>query len=188
MAKIVGIIGEDKSDTDVLAIIIRKASPSRRYTFKTYHGAGKGKIIGKCNQWAKDLFHRGCTALVVIRDLDCESLDEVTLRLRKALEPSPIANYCIVVPVKMIEAWILSDTEAIMSALNLRDVPSSIPAPELISDPKSRLAELIYRWSEKRKRYLLTRDNARIAQCLNLEKLRNCASFGPLNSFITKSL
>ena len=87
MAKVVGLIGEDESDTDVLGTIIRKASPTRRFKFKTFHGHGKGKIIGKCNQWAKNLRDRECTALVLAQDLDEESYAKVVNELKNALEP-----------------------------------------------------------------------------------------------------
>jgi hypothetical protein len=188
MAKVVGLIGENKSDTDVLGAIIRKASPSRRFKFKTFHGHGKGKIVGKCNQWAKNLRDRECTALILAQDLDDDSLTEVKNKLKDALEPSPIANYCVVIPVRMIEAWILSDTEAIKNALNLPSVPNDIPSPELLPDPKSRLAEVIYISSQRRRRYMLTKDNGSIAAHLRLECLRSCPSFRPLEDFIINRL
>ncbi len=188
MAKVVGLIGEDESDTDVLGTIIRRASPARRFKFKTFHGHGKGKIIGKCNQWAQNLRDRECTALILAQDLDDESHFKVFNELKNALEPSTIANYCIVIPVRMIEAWILSDAEAIKTALNLPSTPNDIPNPESLMDPKSKLRDLIYTLSKKRRRYMLTKDNGRIAAHLRIECLRKCPSFMPLHDFITSRL
>jgi hypothetical protein len=84
----------------------------------------------------------------------------------------------------MIEAWLLSDVDAIQKVFNLPSVPNPIPNPESIFDPKSKLGELVYISSGKKKRYANTLHNGLIAAEASLDRLRTCASFHPLEQFV----
>jgi len=184
MSKVIGLIAEDMSDIDVLRTLIRKVSG--KTVLKTQHfvGHGCGKIIGKCNQWAHDLKRRGCTSLIVVQDLDNKTLVQLVNDLKNALQPCPISRNIAVIPVQMIEAWLLSDAKAISKALNLLDTVNEIPNPEALLNPKSRLGEIIRIRSRGEKRYANTIHNAKIANEIRVDRLRRCRSFKPFESFI----
>lgn len=188
MPSLVGLIGEHRSDTDVLSVFIDKLAPSKRFRFQKVSSNGGGKIRGKCRQWAQLLSDRGCAALVVAQDLDNNDLSALTAQLTAALHPSPIANYCIVIPVRMIEAWLLTDSEAIKKALNLARAPGMVPNPESLRDPKTKLGEIIYERSRKTRRYLSTVHNRLIAEQIEVTKLSRCNSFDRLRLFVTQNL
>ncbi|MEX5280727.1 DUF4276 family protein [Nitrospira tepida] len=184
MSRSLGLIAEDHSDVKVIRALIPRITGGRHCKVKPFVGHGCGKIRGKCRQWAINLRSRGCTSLVVVHDLDNKSATDLENELREALNPSPISRHAIVVPVQMIESWLLSDAIAIQKVFNLPSPPNSIPNPEALFDPKSKLEELVYISSGKRKRYINTIHNELIAAEANLERLRKCASFLPLEEFI----
>jgi hypothetical protein len=184
MSKVIGLIAEDVSDIDVLRALIRKVTG--KTALKTHHfvGHGCGKILGKCNQWAYNLKRRGCTFLIVVQDLDNKTLVGLATDLESALQPCPISKNIVVIPVQMIEAWLLSDAQAIRKALNLPDTVNQIPNPEALLDPKSRLGEIIRIRSRGEKRYVNTIHNAKIANEIRVHRLRRCRSFKPFESFV----
>jgi hypothetical protein len=120
----------------------------------------------------------------VIHDLDCNQLLQLQGDIRGALHPSPIADHIIVIPVREIEAWLLADHNAVGKALNLSKSIGKIPNPEAILRPKERLRDLVYFKSDKRKHYVNTIDNKKIASHTNLRNLRRCKSFVPLEAFL----
>ncbi len=193
MSSSVGVIAEDTSDVDVIKVLIDRLI--RRDRFKVVHfvGHGCGKIMGKCRQWARHLARRGCTRLIVIRDLDRNKVQTLRQELTASLEPSPqerspIRPFVIIIPVRAIEAWLLSDVAAIRRAMRLRSAPKEISNPELEPNPKKRLGEIVYCHSGKTKRYLNTVHNTVIAPHLDLPKLRRCRSFLPFEQFVSDYL
>lgn len=184
MSRSIGVIAEDHSDIEVIRELVPRITGGRRYKLKTFVGHGCGKIKGKCKQWAADLRTRGCSALIILHDLDNKTSVVLENELRQALNPSPISKHAIVIPMQMIEAWLLSDMEAIKKVFNLPTVPNSIPNPESIFDPKAKLEQLVYLSSGKKKRYTNTIHNGVIAAEVCLDRLRTCTSFSPLEQFI----
>ena len=183
----VGIIAEDKSDVDVIDVIIGK-STTARYSTKSFVGNGCGRIRNKCREWAQNLCERGCRLLILVHDLDTNSERELRRALEQALGHSPTQQSIIVIPVREIEAWLLSDHNAIRAALNLRRAVKKIPNPESIARPKEYLRDLVYRISEKKTTYLNTIHNAKIARASEVSNFRRCESFQPLEDFILKYL
>ncbi len=55
---IIGIIAEDKCDVDVIAELVSKIVPGKRFSTKHFLGHGCGKIKGKCFIWAQVLKNR----------------------------------------------------------------------------------------------------------------------------------
>ena len=66
----VGILAEEDSDVAVVRLLLQKIVPSRSFGVRYFVGHGCGKLRYKCNVWAAQLADRGCSALLVIHDLD----------------------------------------------------------------------------------------------------------------------
>jgi hypothetical protein len=180
----IGVIAEDQSDVEVIEELIRKIVPNEGTVVRSMTAGGCGKLVGKCRQWASHLKSRECDVLVLLRDLDDKSKATLSKELEKALSPCPIPRYLIVIAVREIEAWLISDPQAIRTVFNLKaDVPS-VGNPESLEDPKKQLADLVYSRSAKTKRYLNTQHNKRLAAALRLECVRKCKSYLPFEKFI----
>lgn len=184
MSMIVGLIAEDISDIEVVDEIIKKIQPQIKYSIKYFIGHGCGKIRGKCFQWAGFLKAKGCSTLIVVHDLDQNELKGLNTKLSQALANCSISKNVIVIPIREIEAWLISDSLAIQTAMKLREKIPVIPNPEELIDPKKKLGEIIYLRSGKTKRYINSAHNRKIAAELDLDNVRRCASFLPLEKFI----
>jgi hypothetical protein len=188
LSRHIGIIAEDKSDVEVVKILMGKIRPGRRFSVRSSVGHGCGRIKSKCREWARNLNLRGCYWLILVHDLDEADLRGLTQELSTALQPCPIERYVVIIPIREIEAWLLSDPQAIRDGLNLRSTPSHIANPEAIFDPKRKLGEIIGSRSQGGKVYINTIHNAKIAQHLALDKLHACKSFLPLEVFCTERM
>jgi hypothetical protein len=186
MTVIVGIIAEDKSDVDVIDVIISKCTKVK-YSTKSFVGNGCGRLRNKCRQWADNLRERGCSLLVFAHDLDANSHAQLRAILQAALGESPLRPFIIVIPVREIEAWLLADQKAICSAMNIRGTIKRIKNPEALLRPKESLRDIIYRASKKKITYLNTIHNEKIARQCELPNLRRCESFKPLQKFIEQN-
>lgn len=182
-----GIIAEDYSDIEVVSELIDKLS-KRPFTTKHFVGHGCGRITAKCRSWAVQLKERSCKLLILLHDLDVQEKAQLLRRLEDALQPSPISEHVIVVPVREIEAWLLADEKAVERALGLEIPVGCVKSPELIRDPKRKLEEIVWRHSSKRRHYLNTTDNKRIASECEVEKLKRCDSLLPFHDFGTHKL
>jgi hypothetical protein len=179
----IGIIAEDNSDVEVISEILKKMRQNDEISIKKFVGHGCGRIVGKCCQWANQLFLYGCKYLLVIHDLDERDINELRTDINHAINSSSIRRKIVVIPIREIEAWLLCDGEAIRKSMGIRNKISDTANPQLIIDPKRKLGEIIYLKSEKRKRYIVN-DNVRIASRINVKKLLRCNSFIPLYNFI----
>lgn len=179
----IGIIAEDHSDVAVVNEIIRKYRVNR-FALIDFVGCGSGPIAAKCGRWARNLLARGCTRLILLRDSDGMAVTDLRQALWLALQPCPIKPAVVVIPVREVEAWLLSDEAAIKRALRLKKPLKRVPSPEAILDPKRKIAHEVQRCSERRITYLNTRHNAPIARECSLRNLRRCSSFSDLDKFI----
>jgi hypothetical protein len=179
----IGIIAEDKSDIAVLECLIGKLAAAP-FSIKHFVGNGCGRIAGKCQSWAQNLFESGCQHLLVVHDSDDKNPRQLRLDLTNSLQPSPIASFAIVIPIREIEAWLLADHTAIARALNLRGKSKAVANPEALHDPKKHLAELVLRWSKNKRRYVNAIDNPKIARECSVDSLGQCGSFLVLRDFI----
>lgn len=179
----VGIIAEDVSDVDVVTALMKKLA---KKPFKMHSTVGRGgsRILAKCLSWSRLLHQRGCSILLLVRDLDDDDLEILRSRLVKALRDCPIAKRLVVIPVREIEAWLLADQDAINKAMSLKKKVAFVTNPEGIVDPKSRLSDLIRKGSLNKAIYLNTVHNKRIAEACSVSKLRRCTSFQPLETFV----
>lgn len=187
MRNLVGVIAEDVSDVDVVNAIFRKIA-RKKFGIRSFVGHGCGRLRNKCRAWAQVLRDRGCHFLVLIHDLDANRVDRLLVVIRQALEPSPITQYVIVIPVRELEAWLLADHKAIEKTFRFKRALKKISNPESIPHPKEFLRDLINQKSDKRIIYVNTVHNARIAENCTVANLGECASFRPLRDFILRTL
>jgi hypothetical protein len=184
MSAIIGVIAEDISDIDVLDELIKKILPQVKYSIKHFVGHGCGKIRGKSFQWAVVLKTKGCSTLIVLHDLDQHDLSVLRTQLSQALSNCPIPKNVIVIPIREIEAWLISDSLAIQKAMKLNGSIPPFPNPEELIDPKKKIGDVVYLRSGKTKRYLNSAHNRKIAAELDLANVRKCSSFLPLEEFV----
>ncbi|MFH1097664.1 MAG: DUF4276 family protein [Candidatus Desantisbacteria bacterium] len=185
----VGIIAEDDSDIDSVRVLIHRISGNDKIKVHKFIGKGCGKINRKCHAWADQLNKKGCSTLILIHDLDTNKPIELDKKIREALKHCPIINHLICIPVQELEAWFLSDPEAIKTSLNLRKEPVVKGLPENISSPKEYLGQLIDTASGGERIYLNTKHNVKIVEVLTIEKVKDrCPSFIPFYDFIRKYL
>ncbi len=185
---IIGIIAEDKCDVDVIAELVSKIVPGKRFSTKHFLGHGCGKIKGKCFIWAQVLKNRGCSTLILLQDLDEHEYSVLHRKLSAELRNCALPKNIVIIPIREIEAWLLSDNQAIRRAMKLINNIAEISNPEEIIDPKRKLNEIVYLKSGRTKRYLNTAHNKKIAAELELENVRKCSSFIPLERFILDNL
>lgn len=181
----VGVIAEDDCDVDSVGVLIHRIADNEYIGIKKFVGRGCGKLRRKCHAWAEELKRRGCSLLVLMHDLDDNDLKHLRGEIQNALNPCPITIHLICIPVQEFEAWLLSDPEAIKTAMHLENTPNVKVSPETINCPKEYLSKLIYKASNREKIYINTKHNARIAARVSIDKARNkCPSFVPFYKFI----
>jgi hypothetical protein len=181
---VIGIVAEDSSDAEVIQKLIQRYRARRPRRFEKRQGGGCARLRAKCRSYGEDLARRGCTRLIIVHDADENDPQSIIEDIRTRLETPSIALFVIVVPVHEIEAWLLSDPNAIKIGLNLRSPAVAVPNAESIRRPKEHLRDLIFRWSGKRLRYINTVHNIRIAEKCDVQKLMRCDSYLAFDQFV----
>jgi len=185
----VGIIAEDISDVNSIQIIIKRIKEKNNIGFKHFVGRGHGKIINKCNEWADQLFRRGCYTLIIIHDSDDNSPKKIFSMIKSLLNFCPFKKYLISIPIQELETWLLSDPVAIKKSVNLIKEPKIKGSLETINSPKEYLGKVILCNSNKQVIYLNTKHNEKIAENVSLEMiLQKCPSFLPFYEFVQKNI
>jgi len=182
---ILGIIAEDLSDVAVMRKLTAKVLPESAFSIKHFVGNGCGKLRRKCAAWADALRRRGCSHIVVVHDLDEADETELRLLLERAISSVRVQGSIIVIPVREIEAWLLSDSRAIQRVFNMQREPRVPRNPESVRDPKATLERLV--WTAGKKRYVNSIHNERIAGEARLQSLHQCRSFRPYPDFLRRS-
>ncbi|MCK4792189.1 MAG: DUF4276 family protein [Desulfobacteraceae bacterium] len=180
---IIGVIAEDNSDIDVLYELTCKLTKENTFSFKSFNGHGSGMIRRKCTAWAKNLFQRGCSHLVVLHDLDEYKENELRLKLRACVHNVNFKGYVILIPVHELEAWLLADAKSLKEVFHMVKLPKLPRNPEAVKRPKEKLRDII--WKATNKYYVNTIHNKKIAAACRISKVKNCKSFCPYPKFIT---
>lgn len=181
----IGIIAEDKSDVDVMYELTRKIVDEREFSFASFVGHGSGKLRKKCGSWAQSLVEKGCDDIVIVHDLDRN--DERKLRefLEGELLDTVAASTLVLIPIREIEAWLLSDPRTLQSLFRMRTSPKLPRNPESIEDPKRLLSRIVNQHSKST--YVNTVHNKKIAESIALSSLERCGSFMRYPEFIRSS-
>lgn len=180
----IGVIAEDDSDVVVIKELTLSLIRPRKIGFKRFVGKGCGKLRKKCRAWADNLARQGCPWIVVVHDLDQYNETELRAQLNSAIADVRASAILILIPRREIESWLLYDSNAIACAFNERLKPRLPHDPEMLTDPKSYLKNLVYR--EYDKEYLNTRHNELIAKNINIQRLQRSKSFSPHPPFVAK--
>lgn len=184
MSKKIGIIAEDNSDYDVIKVLIGKIIPENSFRTKKFIGKGCGKLFRNCEAWTDNLFRAGCDHVLVFHDLDRNN--ETDLRRKLESKVSKWSNQSlIVIPIEELEAWLLSDMQAVKKALNLSKKPNKIYHCERVESPKEHLESIVKRLG---KRYVNNIHNVGIAKEQDLSSLRRCNSFLPFENYVKNNI
>jgi len=170
-----GIIAEHPSDIAVMRALTSKIVGAERLGIKQFASYGCAKLRRKCEAWAGDLVRRGCSCVVVVHDLD--GRDEASLRrgLEACLRPVTCNASIVLIPTQEIEAWLMTDAEALRKVFGLKRQPRLPYDTERLRRPKEFLRDLV--WREARQRYISTIHNARIAAASSVSTISRCRSF-----------
>ena len=183
----IGIICEEDNDLDVINELTSKLIPPHRFSYKKFIGHGCGKLRRKCTAWANNLIKSGCDHLVVIHDLDTNDENDLRNKLTDSIKHIGFAGYVVLIPTREIEAWLLSDAQALQKTFKMQGLPKVPARPERERRAKEKLRDIIWKFSKKR--YVNTIHNGKIASFIRINQLNTtCASFKPFPQFIKKYL
>ncbi|WP_146123518.1 DUF4276 family protein [Burkholderia multivorans] len=142
MAAKIGIIAEDLSDIEVIKLLARKLTGA---SLSTAHfiGKGCGPLRKKTPGWCKSLIQKGCTQILLVHDLDRNDAAELRLKLETILQAATTVKQAVVIPSEELEAWLLSDASAIMTAMKLPKAFKAVHHPETVDSPKEYIRDAV---------------------------------------------
>lgn len=186
MATKFGIIAEDKSDVDVIKAFLAKYLEPSQFSVKHFVGQGCGKLKSKCQAWAVNLQKSGCEHIFIFHDLDRNNESHLRKELKDKLSSPETPPTLIVIPTEELEAWLLSDLDAIKLTFSIpaREMTKKIPHAETIKSPKEFLQKLVHQNSKKI--YMNTTHNKIIAANTKLDSLLSCKSYIPFDDYMKK--
>jgi hypothetical protein len=182
-----GVIGEDKSDVETLAVLIQRLADSVRVSIKKKGFCGSPQMLRKGSKQLRLFLELGCDRFVVCYDADRQNpRTRYQKVVDKVVKPSGLSHLvCILIPVQELEAWILADVSAGSNIFNKWSV-KEILNPETINSPKEYLEKLSKKGSKPR--YSHATHNQRIAKYLDLDKVQQkCPSFLPLVDLVVNA-
>ena len=183
---LIALIAEDATDCDAIRKIVHRILGTNTRT-KLWASKGCSTLKRKLSAKLKVLSNEGCTAFVILHDLDrnpqnnCLN-DEAKLRKTLEFEASKVKsiNKHICIPVEELEAWFWADPDVVKYVG--RGKGDAKKNPHLIAKPKE---ELIRLSGENRKPRYSTNMNVELAEMLNLEICSDrCSSFKALVDFL----
>jgi len=178
-------LGEHSSDVNTLKVLVRRLIRNETLPIKIKGYSGCAQMLRKGAEQLKAFLNLGCTRFIVCHDADGSDPEPNRERVRnRIISPSGIrSDYCIVVPVQELEAWILADIECATNIFSSW-TPAVIHNPEAIPSPKEYL-EKLSRTSRHRPRYIHAVHNEKIAEHLNLKRIsQKCPAFRELEKFV----
>ena len=147
----------------------------------------KGDFIDQMRLLAQE--YSGLTAIFVHIDADDPSLDTVMdTRWNSWMGTGPEGKWIPVIPIKMLESWMLADREALAKTLiaSVADIDDELKGfqPESVPDPKAMLSKIANR-GEKRSK--LGFEEPRAKQT-DFAKLRRLPSFQAFEAVVRRTL
>lgn len=158
----IGFVTEGPTDVRFLASIIQRTFEDVAFECDSeieilplqHLSKENGEFIGVVKTYAKKAYEQGLMVLCVHTDAD-DSTDTHTFRykINPALdaveeldEPGFCKNIVAIVPVRMSEAWMLSDTELLRNEIGTSNSDQELKIdrkPEAYADPKAAIEEAI---------------------------------------------
>ena len=183
------VLAEDRSDTDALAVLIKRITGKTNAKILRKGFSGCGELCRKAWSHFLDFADQGATHFIICHDSDSPDPDPARSKINDALNAKiklTDYRYKIVVPVQELEAWIIADEVAINKVIPTLFIKPQ-PQPETRANPKEWLIRESQR-GRSRPLYFPTVMNARVAEFLDLDKVRGkCNSFNEFYDFITRS-
>jgi hypothetical protein len=183
-----GILGEDDSDVETLKVLVQRIIKDRRLKIITKGFGCCGDMLNKGKRELISMKGLGCKKFIICHDSDENEPVEVRKKVHEMIvKPSGLAGpFCIVVPVREIEAWILADIGSVTNVISSWKPSPIKTSTERIAKPKEHL-EKLSRSAKGFTRYDYTIHNPSVAKHLDLEVVRRkCPSFHPLYDFLMK--
>jgi hypothetical protein len=184
-----GVLGEDRSDADMLKELIFSLAGDRSLTIKTKGYSSCGELLTKGARQVAMFRELGCNKFVICYDSDRDNPDNRKASIiNRIIRPSMTNGvFCALVPIQEIEAWILADLPAVSNIITGWIPTRNILHPEEENDPKEFLEKLSRK--NQRPRYSHATHNPRIAKYLNLAIVEaKCPSFRPLVDIVRSGL
>lgn len=177
-----GILGEDNSDVEVIDVLIRRISGNNRIKIKEKAYDGCGDLLSKGARAIQTLHEIGISRFIICYDSDDgDPLAKYNEVVSKIIRPAGVTStFCALIPVREIEAWLLSDLDAVKKIFNSFRVGKSIVNPEGDTNPKRTLEKLLRR-EDNKPCYSGSVYNPKIASHTDLKMLATkCPSSIPL--------
>jgi len=181
----IAIICEDDSDFKSLKVIIQSITGKTNLSFKKKSAGGCGMIKRKALAWSEEFHRKGCDLLLIIHDRDRNDYNKLEEQLRSIMKTSSFKNRYICIPVEELEAWFLSDPQALKDALNLDRLPKIAGLPETIDSPKEYIQNQAASCSQNKVMYINTIHNEKIAKLISIDQmLRRAPTFKLFHDYI----
>ena len=132
---------------------------------------------------------RPCDILFVHRDAERRPRQERVAEIRRAVEQTCVGLHVPIVPVRMTEAWLLTDEEAIRTAADNVQTRIGLDLPavdklEGLPNPKALLQELLEKASGKKGRHLRRVKSTMPSRMRRIaESTRDFSALGQLSAF-----
>lgn len=182
--KKIGLAVEDESDFETVRILINRVILKEWIGFKKTLWNGCGRLHRKATDFARTLVSRWCNLIIIVHDRDDNDLDKLREELQASLDKAYHTNF-VCIPIEEIEAWFLSDTNALKVVFGLTKEPKIPWSVENINSPKEKLGECVHSCSGGSKIYINTKHNPLIAARIDINKIYNkCSSFKEFFDFL----
>jgi len=183
------ILAEADSDIGALKTLIRRILGDNSVPIRGKSYDGCGTLLKKGARDLAAFIGVGASHFIICHDADGSEPNDVSAaviaRVISPLKTRP-SSYCVVVPVQELEAWLLSDMNALTTAVK-KFQAREIPNPENISDPKKQIIRL-GRDESGKEQYDPVVHNEKVAKWIDLAILRQkCRSFRPFLEYVESS-
>ena len=183
---IFAVLAEDRTDADVLVVLIKRIRDKANMTVYKKGFSGCGELCRKAWSHIENFADQGATHFIICHDSDGDEPETIRQKVRehikKKLNGGPFPHR-IIVPVQELESWIIADEEAIRLTIPTLVIKPQLH-PETIKSPKEWLKDESRNGGSK-PLYAPATFNAKVAVHLNIDKVKNkCKSFKELVNFV----
>lgn len=179
-----GILGEDASDSATLKQLVKRIIAPRTISIRTRDCDGCGDIFRRGGRLLELMHAQGCRKFIVCCDADGASPVANMVRMQnEVLNRVTFASTVrLIVPVQELEAWLLADVQKVTRFMSSW-IPRSVSHPEHIASPKEHIKRLSA-INGRRPIYSPTVHNPTLAEHVDCAIIDSkCPSFRPFHAF-----